>query len=150
MTEHNKDTRTLNTLIATLLDSVDGYQKSADDIGNPALAEKFSNRARERQAAVAKLQAVVGAAGGEPHENGSVSGAAHRMFLNLKEAVSGRNDQAIVAEIERGEDYLKDKFNTALTEPNLSPAAREAVQDAWQSVRVGHEEMSALKHLMKI
>ena len=50
MTEHNRDTRTLNTLIATLLDSVDGYQKSANDIENPALAEKFSTRARERQA----------------------------------------------------------------------------------------------------
>jgi uncharacterized protein (TIGR02284 family) len=146
MTEHNKDTRTLNTLIATLLDSVEGYEKSADDIGNAALTEKFRNRVRERQAVVAKLQAVVDAAGGEPHANGSVLGAAHRMVLNFKEAVAGKDDKAIVAEIERGEDYLKEKFNTALAEPNLSPTARQAVQDAWQSVRAGHEEMSALKH----
>ena len=32
MTEHSKDTTTLNTLIATLLDSVDGYTKSAHDV----------------------------------------------------------------------------------------------------------------------
>lgn len=148
MTTHSKDTTVLNTLIATLLDSVDGYQKSAGDIENQALADKFNSRARERQSAVAKLQAAVAAAGDNPEDDGTLLGGAHRVFLNLKEAVMGRDDKAIVSEIERGEDYLKEKFETALADTELSPAARVAAQDAWESVREGHAEMSALKHSM--
>lgn len=148
MTSSTKDATVLNTLIATLLDSVDGYQKSAGDIDNQALADKFNARARERQSAVTKLQAAVASAGGNPEDDGTLAGGAHRAFLNLKEAVMGRDDKAIVAEIERGEDYLKNKFETALADVDLSPAARAAAEDAWQSVRAGHDEMSALKHSM--
>lgn len=143
-----KDTTVLNTLIATLLDSIDGYQKSAGDIENRSLAEKFNARARERQSAVTNLQAAVAAAGGNPEDDGTLAGSAHRVFLSLKEAVTGRDDKAIVAEIERGEDYLKNKFETALAEADLSQPARAAVETAWQSVRAGHDEMSALKHSM--
>lgn len=141
-----KDITTLNTLIATLLDSVDGYQKSAGDVDNPDWAQRFNSRARERQAAVAKLQAAVASAGGTPEDESSTAGAAHRVFINLKEAVTGRDDKAILNEVERGEDYLKGKFQTALKNVDLAPAARAAVEEAWESVRAGHDEMSALKH----
>lgn len=145
-TTTTKDVAVLNTLIATLLDSIDGYQKSAGDIDNQALAEKFNSRARERQSAVAKLQAAVAAAGGTPEDDGTILAGAHRAFLSLKEAVTGRDDKAIVAEVERGEDYLKNKFETALADADLSPASRSAAEEAWTSVRAGHDEMSALKH----
>ncbi len=148
MTEVTKDSAVLNTLIATLLDSIDGYQKSAGDIDNQALADKFNARARERQSAVTKLQAAVAAAGGNPEDDGTLLAGAHRAFLSLKEAVAGRDDKAIVNEIERGEDYLKSKFETALANAELSPTARAAADEAWQSVRAGHDEMSALKHSM--
>lgn len=146
MTTTTKDVAVLNTLIATLLDSIDGYQKSAGDIDNQALAEKFNSRARERQSAVAKLQAAVAAAGGNPEDDGTLLAGAHRAFLSLKEAVAGRDDKAIVAEVERGEDYLKNKFETALADAGLLPASRSAAEEAWSSVRAGHDEMSALKH----
>jgi uncharacterized protein (TIGR02284 family) len=146
MTSNTKDVSVLNTLIATLLDSVDGYRKSADDVKNPMLADRFRARGEERQAAVAKLQAAVVAAGGQPEEDSTVLGSAHRAFLNLKEAVLGTDDKAILNEVERGEDYLKNKFETALADVGLSPSAKAAADQAWQSVRAGHDEMSALKH----
>lgn len=148
MFTNSKDTSVLNTLIATLIDSIDGYQKSAGDVDNQALAEKFNARARERQSAVTKLQAAVAAAGGNPEDDGTILGGAHRVFQSLKETVMSRDDKAIVGEIERGEDYLKGKFETALAETDLSPAARTAAEEAWQSVKAGHDEMSALKHSM--
>lgn len=148
MTTNENDVTGLNTLIATLLDSIEGYQKSAGDIDNSALADKFNARARERQSAVTKLQAAVAAAGGNPEDDGTVLGSAHRVFQSLKETVMSRDDKAIVSEIERGEDYLKGKFETVLADGELSPTARTAADEAWQSVKAGHDEMSALKHSM--
>jgi len=148
MTSPTKDVTVLNTLIATLLDSIEGYQKSAGDIDNRAVADKFNARARERQSVVTKLQAAVASAGGNPEDDGTLLGGAHRAFQSLKEAVVSRDDKAIVDEVERGEDYLKNKFEVALADVDLSPAARTAADEAWQSVRAGHDEMSALKHSM--
>lgn len=146
MTEHSKDTTTLNTLIATLLDSVDGYTKSAQDVKDRDLADRFNARARERQGAVAGLQAAVARLGGNPEDDGTLLAGAHRAFMNLKEAVTGNDDQAIINEIERGEDYLKGKFVAALKNVDLAPDARAAVDQAWTSVKAGHDEMSGLKH----
>jgi uncharacterized protein (TIGR02284 family) len=140
------DTTTLNTLIATLIDSIDGYQKAAVDTTNARFAEMFGARARERQHAVTALQAVVARLGGNPEDDGTVAGSVHRGWINLKEAVLGKDDEAIVNEVERGEDYLKAKFEAAREHADLPAEARAAVEDAWTSVRAGHDEMSALKH----
>ena len=139
-------TGTLNTLISTLIDSVDGYQKAATDTENARFAEMFNARARERRQAVTRLQAVVAGLGGDPSDDGTTSGALHRGWLGLKEAITGRDDEAIVKEVERGEDYLKAKFEAAMTHKDLPAEARAALDEAWVSVRAGHDEMSALKH----
>lgn len=148
MNTETGDATVLNTLIATLFDSIDGYEKSAGEVRDPTLAQKFTSRAQERRSAVTGLQAAVRSAGGEPEDDGSLAGATHRVFLNLKHAVTGGDDTALVNEIERGEDYLKAKFETALKSTDLSAPSRGAVQTAWESVRAGHDEMSQLKHSM--
>lgn len=140
------DVTVLNTLIATLLDSVEGYQKSAEDLDNEDYRRMFLDRARERQQAATKLQAAVGQLGGKPEDDTSTMGAIHRAFVDLKAAVTGRDDKAIVNEVERGEDYLKGKFEAAINNADLSGIARTAVGEAWTSVKEGHDQMSALKH----
>ena len=146
MTEHTETTTTLNTLIATLIDSAEGYEKSAGDVENPRFAEMFNARAQERQQAITHLQAAVAQAGGNPEDDGSIMGSLYRGMQTLREAVSTRDDAAIIAEIERGEDYLKDKFETAMDNVDLDSRALDAVTEAWASVQAGHDEMSQLKH----
>ena len=76
-------------------------------------------------------------------------GKVHQRFLDLKAAIAGRDEKAIVAEVERGEDYLKEKFETALKSGYLSGDVRAAVERANQSVRSGHDQVSALKHKLE-
>lgn len=140
------DITVLNTLIGTLLDSVEGYSKAADDVDNPTYVQLFNARSRERQEVAARLQSAVAQLGGDPEDDATTLGAIHRVFVDLKAAVTGRDDKAIVNEVERGEDYLKAKFETAMKNADLSVIARDAVNAAWQSVKSGHDEMSNLKH----
>lgn len=146
--DNGHDVSVLNTLIATLLDSVEGYTKAAGDVENARLGTIFADRARERQDVATTLQAVVTEHGGEPENDSSTMGAIHRTFFDLKTAITGRNNEAIVAEVERGEDYLKAKFETAMKDTELCASARAAIQTAWTSVRAGHDQMSQLKHEM--
>ena len=88
MSNHAENTATLNTLIATLIDSVEGYEKSASDIASPQFAELFAARAHERQQAAARLQTAVTALGETPKDSGSLLGSIHRAFLSLREVVT--------------------------------------------------------------
>ena len=148
MTDTSHDVRTLNGLIATTIDSVDGYRESAKDATSPQLKETFLARADERQQVADNLRQKVSALGGNPEDDGTLLAGAHRAFVDLKAAVAGNDDKAVVAEVERGEDHIKAKFEDALKDDELSPDARSAIESAFSSVKAGHDEMSALKHSM--
>jgi uncharacterized protein (TIGR02284 family) len=143
---HSDEVSTLNTLIATTIDSITGYEDSAKNIDNERLREVFRQRADERQQVVQDLRAEVRRLGGEPEEGGSFLGKVHQRFEDLKAAITGRDEQAIINEVERGEDYIKGKFETALNSESLSGESRTVVERAYQSVRSGHDQISQLKH----
>jgi uncharacterized protein (TIGR02284 family) len=143
---HSDEISTLNTLIATTIDSITGYENSARDIDNDRFAQIFRERASERQQVVQDLRDEVRRLGGNPEDDGSFLGKTHQRFEDLKAAVTGQDEQAIINEVERGEDYLKEKFEAALNSDSLSGEARSVVERCYQSVRSGHDQMSQLKH----
>ena len=55
-----------------------------------------------------------GSGGRGCEDDSALLGRAHRVFVDLKAAVKGRDDQAIINEVERGADYLKGKFLAAM------------------------------------
>jgi uncharacterized protein (TIGR02284 family) len=146
---HSEEISTLNTLIATTIDSVTGYENSAKDIDNQRFAEIFRERANERQQVVEQLRAEVRRLGGNPEDDGSFMGKTHQRFEDMKAAITGQDEKAIINEVERGEDYLKEKFETALNGDTLSGESRSVVERCYQSVRSGHDQMSQLKHGME-
>jgi len=149
MTDRKDEISTLNTLIATTIDSITGYEDSAANIDNERFRETFRQRADERQKVVEELRAEVRRLGGEAEDSGTFLGKTHQRFEDLKAAITGRDEKAIINEVERGEDYLKSKFEAALNEGHLSPEARSAVERCYQSVRSGHDQISHLKHGME-
>ena len=146
---HSDEISTLNTLIATTIDSVTGYENSAKDIDNQRFAQIFRERANERQQVVEQLRAEVRRLGGNPEDDGSFMGKTHQRFEDMKAAITGQDEKAIINEVERGEDYLKEKFETALKGDTLSGESRSVVERCYQSVRSGHDQMSQLKHGME-
>ncbi len=144
------DIATLNSLITTTIDSCDGYERAAEEASATRFREMFRDCAAERRAGVTDLQETVRELGGTPSDDGSFAAGVHRRWLDLKEALSGGGgDKAVIEEVERGEDYIKDKYEAALDDGDLSPTAMEAIAACYQSVRAGHDRMSQLKHGME-
>lgn len=139
----------LNTLTATLIDSVNGYRDAAEDADAGRFQQIFRERADERSRLAEDLRAEVRRLGGNPEDSGSFMGKTHQRFMDLKSAITGRDDQAIINEVERGEDYLKEKFETALNTSNLPAESRSVVERVYQSVRQGHDQIASLKHGMQ-
>jgi uncharacterized protein (TIGR02284 family) len=140
----NSNVGTLETLTTTLIDSVNGYRDAAQNADGTKFQEIFRRNADERSRVAEELRAEITRLGGNAPDDGSVLGATHQRFLDLKAAVTGRDDAAIINEVERGEDYLKEKFETAL-KADLAPETRSIIERAYQSVRQGHDQIRNLK-----
>jgi len=149
MTESSHDISTLNGLIATTLDSVDGYAEAVKDTENAGFVTLFNSLAGERRQLVSRLQQEVTALGGEPEDDGTILAGAHRVFLNLKSVVTGHDDKAIINEVEAGEDHIKAKYEDALKDRDLSPAVQTLIASAYDSVKAGHDEIRDIKHSME-
>ena len=95
---------TLNSLIKTTLDSMKGFKDAAQDAESTQFSTMFEDFARERSEVATALQAEVTRLGGNPEDESSVLAAAHRTFMDLKQAFTGKDDKAVIQDVERGED----------------------------------------------
>jgi uncharacterized protein (TIGR02284 family) len=146
--DKNHDIKVLNNLIRTTLDSCKGFAEAAED-SETQRSQWFGQMAQQRSQMASRLQAQVAALGGDPEDDSSMTAATHRGFMNLKQAVMGQSEQEVVEEVERGEDYIKEKYESALQDGDLSPETRSVIEQAYQSVREGHDTASAMKHQME-
>ena len=137
---NSHDVTVLNSLIETTIDSVDGYRHSAGEATSGTFTEMFRKRAEERQQIVERLRDKVRELGGTPEEEGGLLAKAHRQFLSLRDAVTGRDDKAVIAEVDRGESYLNGKWEAALADTELSVDTQRLIRECYQSIRSGHDQ----------
>ena len=149
MQSSEHDISVVNSLITTTIDSANGFERSAEDADVPQFVEMFREFAQERRQVVGQLQERVRSLGGTPSDDGSLKADLHRRWVDLRDAISRGGDQEIVEEVERGEDYLKSKYDAALEDRELSAETLAVIREAYQSVRAGHDRASALKHGMQ-
>lgn len=135
---------TLNDLIETCKDSEEGFRTCAGDVGDTTLKTFFSTRAQQCGAAAAELQNLVRAYGGEPEKSSSLGGAIHRRWVDVKSAIMGHDDKAVLKECERGEDVAVSGYRRAL-EKNLPADVRNVVEQQYQGVLQSHDEVRRLR-----
>ena len=139
----------LNNLIETCKDGEQGFKTAAEGLSSPEIKNRFLQYSRERAQMSSELQAEVRRLGGTPEREGSMAGAVHRGWLDIKSAVTGKDDHAILAEAERGEDVAKNTFEAALKEP-LPGSAQMLVQQQTTKVRQAHDYVSSVRDREKV
>lgn len=145
-----KITSVLNELVETSKDGEKGFRTAAEDTKNAELKTVFLRRAEDCKKGAIELQQLVSRLGGEPEEGGSVAGAMHRGWVNLKAAVSDRDDLAILEECERGEDVAKAKYRAALEDDKLPQDIRMAVQRQYDGVVRNHDQIRDLRDRFRL
>jgi len=138
----------LNDLIETSKDGEKGFRTSAEDTRNGELKSVFVARAQDCAKAAADLQQLVTRLGGNPESGGSVAGAVHRGWVNLKSSVTDRSDLAILEECERGEDVAKARYKKAL-EADLPDDIRDIIQHQYDGAVRNHDQVRDLRDLYR-
>ena len=139
----------VGTLTETLADSVKGYRDAASHVESAEFRQMFTGLADKRNEVLSDLKAELNRAGHATDGDGTTMGALHQRWLDFKASITGNDDKAVINEVERGEDYLKEKFEAALASDALDNGFRGIVERAYGSVREGHDRVSALKHSLE-
>ena len=135
---------TLNNLIETCKDGEEGFRTAADGVKNSDLRTLFLTYSQQRAQFAAELQNEVRHLGGDPEERGSVAASLHRGWINIKSAVTGEDEGAVISECERGEDSAVRNYQSALNE-DLPANIRSTVERQYTQVKEAHDRVRALE-----
>jgi uncharacterized protein (TIGR02284 family) len=143
--ENDKVISILNELIETCRDGENGFRVASEDAKDPDLKSLFTRYSQQRAQFASDLQTAVHQRGGQPARAGSVAGALHRGWINVKSTVAERTDQAIIAECERGEDSAVESYKKALASDLLPLDLRTLVQEQYTGVKEAHDQVRSLE-----
>ncbi len=136
---------TLNSLIETCKDGQDGFQTAADGVRNSDLKTLFHTYAQQRAGFAGELQNEVRLLGGDPEQTGSVAATLHRGWINIKSAVTGEDEGAVVSECERGEDAAVSNYRAALDGGNLPVNIHSIVERQFTQIQEAHGRIRTLE-----
>jgi uncharacterized protein (TIGR02284 family) len=139
---------TLNELIETCKDGQEGFRQAAEGVERSDLKSLFFEFSQQRAHFAGELQSLVQSLGGDPETSGSTAGAMHRGWINLKSAITGKDEQAVLNECERGEDSAKNTYKDALEEP-LPSNVTEVVRTQYSSILQAHDRVKMLRDSYK-
>ncbi|HEX3420811.1 MAG TPA: PA2169 family four-helix-bundle protein [Candidatus Udaeobacter sp.] len=144
-----KENTVLNKLIETLKDGQEGFKQAAESVRNPALKVLFSDYSHQRSRFATALQSEARHHGEtEPETSSSSTGALHRGWINLKSAITGGDEHAVLAECERGEDSAVEEYKKAMDD-GLSPSAQELVVRQFAEIKAAHDRIKSLRDAAK-
>ena len=137
---------TLNDLIKTCNDGKEGFKTCAEDaqVSSPNLISLLRQRESECAGASSELGSLVRQYGEAPVTGTTAAGTLHRGWLNVKTAITGKSDVAVLEECERGEDIAKKSYTKALEKP-LPDAIRVVVERQYQGVLRNHDQIKMLR-----
>lgn len=135
---------TLNELIETCKDGQEGFKQAAEGVERSDLKSLFFEFSQQRAHFAGELQELVQKLGEKPETSGSTAGALHRGWINIKSAVTGKDEKAVLNECERGEDSAKNTYKDALEDP-LPNYIAEVVRNQYESIQMAHDRVKALR-----
>ncbi|KQX19395.1 DUF2383 domain-containing protein [Sphingomonas sp. Root720] len=131
----------------TIADSVAGYTHVGERAHGFGLYAYCEHQAIERGKHARALDRLIREHGWHGDAGGTLLGSAHRLFIDLKLAIS-HGEEAVLRELHRGEAFLLDKIEAALAGARLDRALAEALRRIAQAVREAVAELASRLRLV--
>ena len=144
MADNDNVISTLNNLIETCKDAQEGFRQAAEGVKNSELKTLFHAYSTQRAQFAGELQNEVRRLGGDPEKTSSTLGALHRGWINIKSAVTGEDEGAVISECERGEDSAVRNYEDALR-GELPNDLRSLIERQFTEVKAAHDRIRTLE-----
>jgi len=133
----------LNDLLQINLDGQSGYEAAAKDLKNQDYQDLFRQYAQERQANADALSNMVRAGGHTPGKMGSLAGAFHEGWMNLR-AVLSSGDLAVFAECEQADSLALAAYQEVMGR-TTDEAILGPLREQFTVIRNAYERVKALR-----
>ncbi|MBF9222313.1 PA2169 family four-helix-bundle protein [Hymenobacter ruricola] len=147
--EAKATTALLNELVETLKDGQKGYADAMTDVEDSSLKDTFKKYAAQRASYITEIEDQMFKLDLKPDESASVTGTVHRAWIDLKSALTSKDNKAVLNECERGEDYAVKAYQTALKAQDLPSALKSVIEKQYQGVQEAHNTIKGLRDSSK-
>ena len=135
----------LNELVETLKDGQKGYADAMTDVEDASLKDTFRKYAAQRSEYITEIEDQMFKLNLKPDESGSVTATVHRAWIDLKAALTSKDNNAVLNECERGDDYAVKAYQTALKAQDLPTPVKTVIEKQYQGVQEALNTIKSLK-----
>lgn len=123
MARQSRDLECLNHIATMLIDARKVFARAARIVDDQDVIDRLERTMGERDRLLSDIRALILSLRGAPQPEGSITGAAHQAFLDVR-AIFDRDARAALAEVKRGERHLRDEMRRAIRNDALSAEVR--------------------------
>ena len=127
--------RAYNELVEINKTATKGYQEAAEGVTNPQLKSELSRLSQQRAQFASELSQNARQYGINPEDQSTIEGAltdaaaaVHRGWINIKSAVTGHDDTAILGECETGDATALKAYEIVLKTDDLPMQAKTVIE----------------------
>ncbi|QWX85024.1 PA2169 family four-helix-bundle protein [Cellulophaga sp. HaHaR_3_176] len=118
----------MNSIIQKNEDAIKGYEKAAENAKSVGLQSYFNSKILERRNFLVNLKSAAPALDLREGIEGSVTGAIHRTWMDVKTAFSSNDDEAVLEEAIRGDKAAIEEYNEVLADVHLPVEAASIIR----------------------
>lgn len=140
-TPNETTARAYNDLVEINKTGAKGYQEAAEGVSNPALKSELSRLSQQRAQFASELTQHASQYGLNVTEGNTIEGlltdaaaAVHHGWINIKSAITGQSDDAILGECENGDSVALKAYETALQSADLPAQAKSVLEQQHSQV----------------
>ena len=135
----------INDLITVNYDGEKGYKEAAEDVTDARLKSWFREYAQQRYDFGHELKGELSQIGATPDKGTSLAADAHRLWIDLKAAIAGNDEAAVLDEVIRGESNAISRYDKVLAHNALPATARTVIARQRNQIMTAHQKVEELK-----
>ena len=127
----------LNALLEKTYDAEKGFTKAAENVTETPLKNYFKRKSQERLTFGHELKQELAAYGQDINKGGSITGQAHRTWVDIKSAFATNNEGAMLEEAIRGEKASVEEYQDIINETDLPLSTKTILESQKHTIESG-------------
>lgn len=127
----------LNALLEKTYDAEKGFTKAAENVTETPLKNYFKRKSQERLTFGHELKQELAAYGQDINKGGSITGQAHRTWMDIKSAFATNNEGAMLEEAIRGEKASVEEYQDIINETDLPLSTKTILESQKHTIESG-------------
>ncbi|WP_036150657.1 ferritin-like domain-containing protein [Maribacter forsetii] len=137
----------LNELLEKTYDAEKGFKKAAENTENVQLKSFFEAKAKQRYDFGHELKAEIMSFGQEIDKGDSITGKAHRAWMDVKALFSLDNAESMLEEAIRGEKAAIEEYEEVLGDTSLPSTTATILKSQKEAIKSGLSNIKMLEDI---